>query len=414
MEAETAVGPGPQHRIIDRRWAGSAAVSAGIATRRFAVADGTTHYWRNSHILSAYKCEGLNLGAAGIIISLATLDTALGTKQFTEDIAGAAEWLASRPPFTQAHGFFTGNAGVSVALALAGQRLGRADLVSAARRRFEQAAGNSNPDFDLFSGAAGIVWAGCLLDAVLGTSWARDLAEQQVSKVRVSARMVDGVVGWDPHPDFDSSGRIYLGAAHGTAGTAMALSAWGESTGCTVTANLADEAFCSVIAHGLTPDGSNILATTAGNKKPAHHWCHGIAGFLWCLLQASPGRQLTDSHVRETAVAAFDQGTPLLDNPTMCHGLAGVMETWRMLESVPDFRGRARHQVCRLVDTLRMLHHTQGSASVWSSESPSVVTPDLWVGFLGPAVQLALANADSDQAVLSPTWLQRCAIPLDI
>ena len=37
-------------------------------------------------------------------------------------------------------------------------------------------AASSIPDYDLFSGAAGIVWAGCLLDAVLDGSWGRDLA----------------------------------------------------------------------------------------------------------------------------------------------------------------------------------------------------------------------------------------------
>ncbi|MFD9372601.1 lanthionine synthetase LanC family protein [Streptomyces sp. NPDC060020] len=411
MRAESSADLDTRHGVFDRRWACSAAMSAGTATRQFTVARGGAQHWRNAHLLAAYDCEGLNLGAAGIIIALATLDAALGTQHFTDDIALAAEWLAARPPLTQAQGFFTGNSGVSVALAVAGKRLCRAELIDSARRRFEHAAYSRIPDYDLFSGAAGIVWAGSLLDAVLGSSWGRSLAEQQVMRVRAGARLVDGLVGWLPNPEFDPSGRVYVGAAHGTAGVGMALAVWGRSTGCTATRDLADEALGSVPDHGLTADKANILTTTSGDISAAHHWCHGVAGFLWCLLQASPDPGIAVDAARQLAATAFDRATPVLDNPTMCHGLAGVMETWRMLGALPEHSGRARHRLAQTTNALRLLHRAQGGATVWSSENPSVVTPDLWVGFMGPATQLALASAGSAFAVLSPQWLRRCAAP---
>ncbi|MFF4448269.1 lanthionine synthetase LanC family protein [Streptomyces sp. NPDC001502] len=410
MRTETMDESEMYRGVLDRRWACSAAMSAGTATRQFTVVRGRTQHWRNSHLLAAYDCEGLNLGAAGIIIALATLDAALGTLHFTDDITLAAEWLAARPPLPDAQGFFTGNSGVSVALAVAGARLGRTDLIAAARRRFEHAADSRIPDYDLFSGAAGIVWAGSLLDAVLGSSWGRGLAEQQVMRVRASARLVDGLAGWLPNPEFDPSGRVYVGAAHGTAGVAMALAVWGRSTGCTATTDLAYDALNSIPDHGLTADKANILTTTSGGSHAAHHWCHGVAGYLWCLLQ-SPGPRAADDAAWQLAATAFDRATPVLDNPTMCHGLAGVLETWRMLGALPDHSGRARHRIAQATDALRLLHHAQGGATVWSSEHPSVVTPDLWVGFLGPATQLALASAGSAHAVLSPQWLRRCATP---
>lgn len=412
MQAESAAGLYSRRGVLDRRWARSAAMSAGMASRQFTVACGNTHYWRSAH-RSSQQWEGLNLGAAGIIIGLATLDAALGTRQFTSDITGAAEWLAARPAFAEAQGFFTGNSGVSVALAVAGRRLGRTELVRAARRRFECAAKSRIPDYDLFSGASGIVWAGCLLDAVLGVSWGRDLAQQQVARIRAAARLADGVVGWRPNPEYDSAGRVYLGAAHGTAGVAMALGAWGRATGCATASGTAEDAFRSVIEHGLTKDKSNILATTSGDIKSPQHWCHGVAGYLWCLLQGYPGPKTTMARIGEAAVSAFDHVTPILDNPTMCHGLAGQLETWRMLQPLPQYRGRVVDRIGQLTDYLRLLHVTQAGGTVWSSERPSLVTPDLWVGFLGPATQLALAASGSADATLSPRWLQRIAAPPD-
>ncbi|WP_158997780.1 lanthionine synthetase LanC family protein [Streptomyces aureus] len=408
LETESLTTPASHHTAFDRRWALSSAVSAGLATRGFKVVRGGHHHWRNSHLLAAYECEGLNLGAAGIILALATLDTASGSRHFDSDITGGAEWLAARPSLEQAHGLFTGNSGVAVALALAGARLERPDLIEAARRRFEGAARSRISDYDLFSGAAGIVWAGVLIDAILGTSWGCDLAEQQTMRVHATARKVDGIIGWTPHPQFDAAGRIYLGAAHGTAGIAMALAVWAGASGCVNTSTLAADALHSITEHGLTTDRSNILATMSGEVRTPHHWCHGIAGLLWCLLQTPTSYDTIDTQI----VSAFDRATPDLDNPTLCHGLAGVMETWRMLKALPEHRDGARRRASELAASLRLLHHSRDGATVWSSERPSLVTPDLWVGFLGPATQLALAAAGSNQAMLSPQWLQRCSVPL--
>ncbi|WP_182908017.1 lanthionine synthetase LanC family protein [Microbispora sp. H13382] len=402
MRDERAAGPSAYRGELDVRWARGAAMSAGTAARRF-----RPHGRHNAHDLPGDGDEGLNLGAAGIVVALATLDTALGTRRFTHDITGAATWLAERPP-SPAHGLFTGDSGVAVALAVAGGRLGRADLVAGARRRFEHAAASRVPDYDLFSGAAGIVWAGCLLDAVLDATWARDLAGRQAGRIVEAARHIDGLVAWPSDPDLEPSGNVFLGAAHGTAGVAMALGIWGGSTGDATAVALAEDAFRGVATHGLTGDGTNILSTTTGESRRAQHWCHGMAGFLWCLLQANAG----DDGVREAAVAAFDRATPLLDGPTMCHGLSGVLETWRMLQALPGHRARARRRVAQVADSLRPLHHSQDGVTVWSSESSSVVAPGLWLGFLGPATQLALAAAGSADPLLSARWLRRCARPV--
>ena len=50
--------------------------------------------------------------------------------------------------------------------------------------------------------------------------------------------------------------------------------------------------------------------------------------------------------------------------------------------------------------------------SAWSSEDPQVFTPDLWLGFLGPASSLAMHTADHRGALLSRTWLQTISASL--
>jgi hypothetical protein len=410
LQAESAAAPGEAPDALDVRWARAAAVSAGLASRWFRVGQDGTYHW-NDPGRHARVSEGLNGGVAGILLALATLDTALGTQQFTDDIRGAAKWLAERPAAITAHGLFTGNSGVAVALALAGQRLGRTDLIQAAQRRFEHATSSHILDYDLFSGAAGIVWAGRLLDAILGTSWGCGLAEQQVKRIRKAASRIDGMVGWPANLEYDSSGGVYIGAAHGTAGIAMGLAGWAGATGCATTMQLSGEALYSIAEHGLTDDGSNIRATVSGTSMPAHTWCHGAAGFLWCLLQSSHDLAVRDTAILESFATKFDRGMPLLANPSMCHGVGGILETCRMLRVLPSHCDQASRQIGRLVGILRLLHHAYQGATVWSSDQPAVVTADLWVGFLGPAVQLALAANGSSAAVISPGWLQRCASP---
>ncbi|MFJ5546308.1 lanthionine synthetase LanC family protein [Streptomyces sp. NPDC093225] len=412
LQAESAAALGESPDALDVRWARSAAVSAGLASRWFRVGQDGTYHW-NDPGRQAHVSEGVNRGVAGILLALAALDTALGTQQFTDDIRGAANWLAERPATIKAHGLFTGNSGVAVALALAGQRLGRTDLLHAAQRRFEYATSSRTLDYDLFSGAAGIVWAGRLLDAVLGTSWGCGLAEQQVERIRKAASRTGGVVGWPANLEYDSSGGVYIGAAHGTAGIAMALAGWAAATGCTNTMQLSREALQSIAEHGLTDDGSNIRATLSGTTLPAHTWCHGAAGYLWCLLQSSHDVAVPYTAILESFATKFDRAMPLLANPSMCHGVGGMLETWRMLRVLPSHRDQASHQIGSLIGMLRLLHHTYRGATVWSSDQPAIVTTDLWVGFLGPAVQLALAVNGSSASVISPDWLQRCASPPD-
>jgi serine/threonine protein kinase len=216
-----------------RQFCRFAPIAAGLATRLYALDQPTGRVWRNAHIYSRHICQGLNIGSAGILLGLASLDTALGTALFEDDLYEGARWLANAPPYVAAHGLFTGNAGVALALGVISKRLGRGFFAEAARRRLAVAAGQDG-HYDLFSGAAGVLWAGCLLSQIVQSEWPLKLVATQADKILTSAKTIGGVTCWAaPSPVFSASEEVHYGAAHGAAGIAMALAAWSRLTDCT-------------------------------------------------------------------------------------------------------------------------------------------------------------------------------------
>ncbi|MGF0176018.1 lanthionine synthetase LanC family protein [Streptomyces sp. Marseille-Q5077] len=134
----------------------------------------------------------------------------------------------------------------------------------------------------------------------------------------------------------------------------------------------------------MTDDGSNVRTTASGSTMPAHAWCHGAAGFLWCLLQSSHDLSVPDTAMLQSVATKFDRAMPLLANPSMCRGVGGMLETWRMLRGLSSHRDRAGRQIGCLVGMLRLFHHSYEDATVWSSDQPAAVaTPtcgsDFWV-----------------------------------
>jgi hypothetical protein len=225
-----------------------------------------------------------------------------------------------------------------------------------------------------------------------------------------AATVVDDLVTWPATSTAGSGAPAYLGAAHGTAGIALALAVWGRRTGCRTSLELAELAFRGLLRAGLTEDSRNIYATTSGLEKPAHHWCHGMAGYLWCLLQAFPPAAHPElSSLHDRAVSMFVNSTPLLDNLTMCHGLSGVLEMWRMISALPHYRRLAERRAAELTQTFRLLHQTEAGTTTWTMGGRSDPAPDLWLGLLGPASQLALTAVRAREAILSERWLAAMA-----
>lgn len=211
-----------------RRWALRASWESGSATRFFREWEETgVCRWRNAHLQPDHCLEGINLGAAGILLGLCAISALHGRDDFEDDISGTAEWLSRRPPCATSHGLFTGNAGVALAVTVASVRTGNKAWIEKARMRLSTAAHQSS-GCDLFAGAAGVVWAGTLMHELLDrAAWPLEEVSPAVRSLLQKAQCIQDVLVW---PAMEGMAEAwYLGAAHGSAGIALAPAAWGRA-----------------------------------------------------------------------------------------------------------------------------------------------------------------------------------------
>jgi hypothetical protein len=387
----------------ERNWSLRASIDAASMVRDYSHAESGASCWRNEHFMKLFDCEGINLGAAGIILGLASVDQALARNDFAGDIDVGARWLASRPAGCGASGLFTGDAGVALALAVAGRRLANPGYIKASRRRLESAAMDGR-EIDLFSGSAGAIFASCLIHHIVGEEWPLELGLAAARQLQALFRQDDRIPLWAGAEERDP----YLGCAHGSAGIAMALASLGVLTGNPAQVEIGLRTFQQLFAHGKTSGGSALRLTLKTDRAhAAGSWCHGVAGYLWCILQGLGDhpelREIIDWAV-EAVRDSMTAGTP-----TYCHGLAGRLELWSMLSPIPRHRQVAIAQAGKTVRALRLLHHKRHGKITWCSDDPEVTTPDLWIGFLGPATALAMHAQGFATALLSAQWLAACA-----
>jgi hypothetical protein len=93
-------------------------------------------------------------------------------------------------------------------------------------------------------------------------------------------------------------------------------------------------------------------------------------------------------------------GAPIASNPTYCHGLAGQLELSMMLQADPEFAKPAANRAERLKRAILLQRRELDGNSFWPSENPEQMTPDLWVGGLGPLVALIRAQNGDQSALL--------------
>jgi len=389
-----------------KRWLLRSATEAAQATRKYAVVSGDEQWWRNCGPESSFSCEGISPGASGIVLGLTSVDQALGRSSFHPDIAGGAQWLSRRTP-GECNSFFGGNAGVALALTVAGLRMNNSEWLESAKTRLMTAASRPSLGFDLLSGSSGILWAGCMIAELLGDPWPLDVVAGKVQEIQQNCRKIDGVLGWEA----SGEPNVYTGAAHGTSGIAMALALWGKQAGCETSRAMAMDAFRSLRMDSLRTEPSQAKFLSRLGESRVYsgrgHWCHGMAGYLWCILQ-SFGNIPEVAREVDWAVEGLQQC--YLESPTLCHGLAGLLEIWRMLGGVPRWSAWAGQQAEVAAGALRLSSQRQDGLTVWCSGDPKIITPDLWLGFLGPACNLAMYAAGITEPLLSASWFSRCSL----
>lgn len=392
-------------------WCRESAFAAAHLTESYRCRDAVGTRWRNEHFQRSFECEGINIGAAGIVLGLLAVERLTGTGEFLDTIDDAARWLAGRPPAPQAAGLFTGNAGVAVALAAVGCLLGRRGYIDASRARLMAAAADTR-EYDLFSGSAGVLYAAAILHELVEDSWPLEAGASAQRHLRRIEGRIEGIPAWG----LDSSGvQTYLGCAHGVAGVATALGCWGRITRDEESLSLSVETFQAIMrrerAESRTDESGTRMTLQGEQRHAIGNWCHGTAGLLWGML-AGPGDRPDLSEAVDWATGIFSTA-PAVATPTYCHGLAGHLELWQMLQAVPRHRIRAELAAAKVVRSLRILQQPHRDHAAWISDDPAIITPDLWVGFMGPAAALAQHVARSTTPLLSGRALSELSAPLD-
>jgi hypothetical protein len=379
--------------------------------------------FRNEHLFPDCRLEGINLGSAGILLGWLTLRRGLPPGalrvELDDALTRAGDCLARAPLSVRSAGLFTGDAGVAVALVTLGLAQRNEKMVDAGWRRFENAVGICE-ETDFFSGRAGVVFAATLLERIIDDSRWTERARASARNLQHRLRSRWGLLGIPASGRLDGNQDLFLGAAHGSAGLALALNHFGHAVGDPEMQDRSTRIMASLLEHG-TDEASGFLkarASRGGHQASSSDaaWCHGNLGLLWCLGQMIDGghgltvrqrAQLERILLRVTQARRYD-------NPTLCHGVAGQLETLQMLAAHPafiDFSPELTRAFHHARDVVRALRHRSlaPDTAPWASEDPDTFTPDLWVGFLGPACALLKAHLNEPAPLLSVAWLRRLA-----
>jgi serine/threonine protein kinase len=388
----------------EKRWMQSASFSAAHATKQFLVPTSKqAHAWRNRGLFAPYLCETINVGAAGIILGLTAIGKALNRDDFNGDVHGGATWLSEQPVDNLAAGLIAGNAGVALALAVAGIALSEEAFIMAAEKRLHKSIALNSDIPDLYTGRAGLILAGVIMARLTAQERFLYAVAPIVKSLCASVQNYSDVFAW-PSPLDPQQQLPYLGAAHGSAGIALAIARFGLCTNDSKITSFAKETLFRIFRYGRVDRSWCFQVGPAANHSTNElfAWCHGVAGYIWCILQTPYVEEFGD--VINWAIDELDTRNWPFGN-SICHGASGVLEVANLLRRHRRFRETGTNLVRRSIRSLRASHIRSEDGVVWAGDSPLNVTPDLWTGFLGPAATLALTSAGIIAPILSEEWI---------
>jgi hypothetical protein len=259
--------------------------------------------------------RGLFVGAAGMIHALSRL-AEQGHYDPRLDLAGIADGLLegwSRSPDEPDAGasLFVGSTGILLVAHRLAPSAARADAIA------EAIASNSrHPANELLLGAPGTMLAARAMHARTGEERFK-LLWRAAARTLLDRQEPDGL--WTQ--DIYAMRKRHLGAAHGFAGNALALTA--------APRGWLDDAPAVEARAAATARAFAHTAATQANWAPYDagppsrvQWCHGAPGFITSLA----GIALQDGRHGALLTSAAElvwRAGPLRDNPGLCHGTAG-------------------------------------------------------------------------------------------
>ena len=288
--------------------------------------------WRSSpDVVKGGLSKDVNAGSAGIIIALTELATAFESDSAVQTLQSAVKSMMKmkRFPGPPLPGLFVGEAGAVYAAYHAALMVKDDAMLSWSLERACKLRQTTYRNPDIFGGAAGCLKFHLRL---YQASEDRDhlVAACEAADFLLSVKQERDAEAWWPIPeDFgDLSGNCYLGYAHGAAGIGDALLELFRCTGAPELKIAATQACRWLINNTrFNSTGAASWPETLGSLSSAPYWCHGaggIARFLGraCMLGLDvDGREPTVIAAAQSIRRAYWLG------PSLCHGLAGSVES---------------------------------------------------------------------------------------
>jgi lantibiotic modifying enzyme len=347
------------------------------------------------------------------VLALAELSLEFGVERHARVLREAARWLVETPVPEGAYvpGLYVGEAGVGAALLRAGQVLGDAGLVAAAARKSDEVAPEPFASPDLFNGSAGRLRFHLLVAAE--TEDERHLHHALTAGdalVEMATLDEEDRASWSFPPDFPGlGGQTYCGYAHGAAGIGDVLLDLYEATGerrFLATATKAAR-WIEGRAQNALRDGSGLEWPTLDGRAGGATWCHGASGIGRFLLHAARLQLTANAMDYATRAARMAARGGRWAGPVQCHGLAGSIE---FLLDMFQATGSDRYlsEALSLARLLNAFAVERDGLLLWSSDDPTICTPDYMLGYAGVAVcLLRLSRPDAVPHQLSLAGFRR-------
>ena len=353
-------------------------------------------------------------GAAGIAWFLTELCAVTGD-ELIGCTARAALTGALRAAPELPGSLFAGWVGIAVAAAYAAEQLDAPELASGAADLLERSLDTlaANPEWDLLTGAAGVVVGLLALAELLGEPSLVDHA------VRTGERLIEAVERRPDQPgcSWPSGARRQpnlVGLSHGTSGAALALGALAAKTG----RSDFDEIASQAVAYErwwfdpeqrAWPDLRHRSAGGLGGRERfPFYWCHGTPGITVARLAVGGGAATGHAAeglvaLRSTCEATSAQFADGRHPGCLCHGLVGnalvLLEAARAaaVDHATDYVVAARPVAARLAATVH------GGGSVFGESVADVDNPSLMLGYAGIG-HFLLRAAGVSTGFRSPLW----------
>lgn len=364
-------------------------------------------YWNSTHRYNSGEGRtDINIGSSGILLFLAYffITTKQSPGKNLHLYENAVQYINTTKNQHQITGLFVGEAGKALATITALFAIGKFN-VNVIQEKLKYIKYNLPLNNDFYNGKAGAGFLFAILYAVTQDRRHIETA-MKIAKEVIKNRSLDKTgIFWEDN----QTQKHFIGFAHGIAGIGYFL--------ITLYRLSRDKQLLKTIYHIADTLLKNAVTYSKRSKLinwPAepgtditnNHWCNGTSGigiFFLELYKITRDNFFLDI-LHKCAYTVIKASAYM--NPTMCHGLSGninfLISYYQLTKDV-----RLKAEIFRLAEVLKMSGIVSDDHFLFPSESPYIITPDLWVGFTGTAyVFQRLTNIDDFPDFISLEYYQ--------